>query len=383
MTSMTIPGAGTHEVVHQVTRNAADAVDAESRLPREALDALHAAGALTRVVSSPDVGTAVRVADLVDHARELAASCGSTGMIWAMQQVAVACVARHAHPAVAKAVVDDVLRAGSLVATASSEVGVGGDMRTSLCAVDQDAGEVLLTKSASTVSFGEHASWFLLTARSGHKAPGHDQVMVVAHVSQVDRAVTRPWQAMGMRGTCSPAMDLSLRVPTDHVLADPFREVFDVTMFPLATLLQASVWLGIAEEAFRRVLRGQRSRLGKKQTLASTAVATIGWRLDALRAHVAALASDVQEHWEEERPVRPVTQMSLNALKLNAAESATECCLTALRAAGMAGYSEGGPLSVARLVRDGLAAPLMVSNARVEAANAVLLAGYAESGRAR
>ena len=65
--------------------------------------------------------------------------CGSTAMVFAMHQIQVACIVHHARGSV---YFDEFLRQlvdrQHLIASATTELGVGGDLRSSICAVDVD-----------------------------------------------------------------------------------------------------------------------------------------------------------------------------------------------------------------------------------------------------
>src|SRR5215475_14331290 len=75
-------------------QNAAD-VDRCGRYPVEAMDALRQSGALGWAVPRPFGGAGAQIADLSNATFELARRCASTGMIFAMHQIQVACIARH------------------------------------------------------------------------------------------------------------------------------------------------------------------------------------------------------------------------------------------------------------------------------------------------
>src|ERR1700712_2445261 len=73
----------------------AGAVDADSRFPQEAIDALKAEKLLGIMVPAALGGEAASVSDVVDVCYTLGRACSSTGMIYAMHQVKAACIAHH------------------------------------------------------------------------------------------------------------------------------------------------------------------------------------------------------------------------------------------------------------------------------------------------
>ena len=56
------------------------------------------------------------------------------------------------------------------MASATTEVGVGGDLRSSLCAVEVDGDRFRLTKKAPVISYGEAADDILVTCRKSPDA---------------------------------------------------------------------------------------------------------------------------------------------------------------------------------------------------------------------
>ena len=136
------------------------------------------------------------------RALELGRHCASTAMIWAMHQIQVACLARHAGGSeevarTLRAVVEEQL----LLASITSEAGVGGDLRQSVAAVTGAGNECTLTKRAPTVSYGLEADAYLVTARRSPDAASGDQVLVLVRRDQAALKPLAPWDTLGMRGT--------------------------------------------------------------------------------------------------------------------------------------------------------------------------------------
>uniref|UniRef100_UPI002157C0EC acyl-CoA dehydrogenase family protein n=2 Tax=Pseudomonadota TaxID=1224 RepID=UPI002157C0EC len=79
----------------EVARRHADAVDQEARFPHEAFAALRAAGLLGAMVPQAQGGAGASLATVAALCRELGQGCASTGMIYAMHQIQVACLVDH------------------------------------------------------------------------------------------------------------------------------------------------------------------------------------------------------------------------------------------------------------------------------------------------
>ena len=123
-----------------VAAPAADAVDRDARFPHEAIAALREERMLGALRAAASWAAAAR------RSRELAAvcevlgrACASTAMIFAMHQIEVACLVRHglASPFF-RDYLAELARHQWLIASATSEIGVGGDLRRSICAVERD-----------------------------------------------------------------------------------------------------------------------------------------------------------------------------------------------------------------------------------------------------
>ena len=78
--------------------------------------------------------------ELAAMCEALAQHCASAAMVFAMHQIQVACIVRHglAQPYF-RAYVATLVEQQNLIASVTSEVGVGGEMRTSLCGVERQA----------------------------------------------------------------------------------------------------------------------------------------------------------------------------------------------------------------------------------------------------
>src|SRR5260370_29673680 len=106
--------------------------------------------------------------------------CGSSAMIYAMHLIQVACVVHHAQQsAYFRDYLRQLVEEQRLIASATTELGVGGDLRTSLCAVEVVGDSFRLTKKAPVISYGEAADDILVTCRRAPDASARDQSQVL------------------------------------------------------------------------------------------------------------------------------------------------------------------------------------------------------------
>src|SRR5262245_49188319 len=87
----------TRHIAETVAAPAADAVDREARFPHEAIAALREERMLGAFVPRALGGSGATIGQLAACCEVLGRSCASTAMIFAMHQIEVACLARHAH----------------------------------------------------------------------------------------------------------------------------------------------------------------------------------------------------------------------------------------------------------------------------------------------
>ena len=216
------------KIGREVARPAAAAVDSESRFPHESIEALREGGLLAALIPESHGGPGCTYADVAAMCTELGRHCGSTAMVFAMHHIQVACVVEHGQgtPYFDELMRDIALR-GRLMASATTELGVGGDVRSSICAVESDGDTFRLEKNASVISYGEHVDDVLVTARRSPDAAASDQVIIHVQRPAMQLTPNGTWDAFGMRGTCSIGFLLQghrqRRTDRGHPLQRPFR----------------------------------------------------------------------------------------------------------------------------------------------------------------
>jgi len=192
--------------VVSIAREHAAQVDTEGVLPEAALAAMRAAGLLGAMVPRAMGGHGLPPSRIAALAAELGAACSSSGMIFAMHQIQVACLIGHATPASwHRQFLTRVASDGLLLASVTSEVGTGGKMRASRCAVESAGdGRLRVSKNATAISYGAYADAFLITARwAGHPGNGSGAGRRRARAVRpaVARAVGRDGDARDTDGT--------------------------------------------------------------------------------------------------------------------------------------------------------------------------------------
>ena len=357
-------------LVADIAARFADEVDRDARPPREAIAAMKEHGLLAAAVPTELGGEGATLAELSVIATELGRSCAATAMVFAMHQGQVMALWRHGGVSCGVTAMIEAVRAGALVASSTTERGIGGDARRSTCAIEPDAaGRIRLRKDAPVISYATEADAVFVTARRSLDAAASDQRLVICLPSETTLTQTSTWDTLGLRGTCSNGWTLDAETHEDSVLRDDYATISARTVLPVSHVLWASVWLGIAADAADRARRAVR-----KQARASAGQTPPGaLRLAELLVDLQALADTVRhaaarfDAVADDGAVLESSSYALaaNALKIGASERVTDLVTKAMRIVGIAGFAATGPVSVARHLRDAHGAAVMVSNDRL------------------
>jgi acyl-CoA dehydrogenase len=356
----------------------ADSVDRDARFPREAIAALRSERLLSAYVPESLGGGGSSLSEIAAVCQALSRSCASTGMVYAMHQIQVACLVHHGQSSpLLRDYLAELASHEWLLASATSELGVGGDVRTSLCAIERLGNRFQVTKQAPVISFGEEADGILVTARRAPDAPGSDQVLVLVRRDGVRLTRTSGWDSLGMRGTCSLGFTLAAEGDAGQILPVPYSDISSQTMLPVSHILWSSVWLGIATDAVYRARGFVRAEARKTPgTVPPSAVrlAEAVAELQAMRATVESGLAEYQRVMDDPDALAGLGfALRMNTLKVNVSRMVTDVVSRALGVIGLSGYKVDSKYAVGRHLRDGYGAALMIANDRILAANASML----------
>jgi acyl-CoA dehydrogenase len=306
-------------------------------------------------------------------------------MVFAMHQIQVACIVRHGLgvPLLRDYAAEALAGRQALLASATTEAGVGGDVRNSVCAVERDGDRVRLTKNAPVISYGLDADGILATARRAPDAPSGDQVITLLRKEDYALEQTGSWDTLGFRGTCSNGFILTGRAQAAQVLPQPYAEISAQTMLPVSHILWSSLWLGIALDALDKARGFVRAEARKKPgavppasvRLSELAVLVQGFRAavsDAVREYGAALH-------DPEALSGMGTALRMNNLKIASSQLVVQAVTQAMLICGISSYRNDSKASLGRHLRDAYGAMLMINNDRIHGANAQMLLVYKEA----
>ncbi|MBS2015031.1 MAG: acyl-CoA/acyl-ACP dehydrogenase [Deltaproteobacteria bacterium] len=376
--------AKAHSIAHEVAAKHAFDVDAKARFPEESLAALRAAKLMSTAVPKEFGGNGSTMQELCAICFALAQGCASTAMVYAMHVIQVACAARHGKDdKFFQNYLREIVEKQLLIGSITSEVGVWGDTRSSICAVERRDGKYFLDKDATTASYALQADDILVTCRRNAEAPQSDQILVL--VRKADRTLTQTttWDTMGMRGTCSPGFKLSSSGPVEQILPGSFADSSAQTMVSYSHILWSALWLGIAFDAVARAsahVRAEARKTPGQVPMKATHLAELSVKLQTMRNNVQAHASEFDRITALPKGMEELLTVGwalrMNNLKVASSKAVHEIVHDALQIIGINAFKNDSKASVSRHYRDALSAALMISNDRIYSKTASMLLVY-------
>ncbi len=379
MTSGTLDQVDISDVV-AVAADVADAVDRDARFPFEAVAEMREHGLLSTSLPVELGGRATSVAALATMARALGAACSSTAMIFAMHHIQALCLAHYGTGGPISDITRDIAGSESLLASATTEITTGGDVRSSTCAVETDGDVIRLEKNAPVISYGQYADYIFTTARRGPDSPPSDQVLVVCPKETTELVPISTWDTLGFRGTCSPGFMLRTTTSVTNVVPTDYGTISAHTMLPSSHILWSAVWLGMADAAIEKARQQVRSAARKSPGVVPPQAARFADLLVKQQEFESTVTAEVAryESFLASGLSDPTIgfAIGMNNLKLSSSTAVVDVVTGALSLIGINGYREDHKSSMGRLIRDCFGPQLMVSNDRIRANNSQLILAY-------
>jgi acyl-CoA dehydrogenase len=311
--------------------------------------------------------------------------CGSSAMIYAMHLIQVACLVHHTQElAYFRDYLGRLAEGQRLIASASTEVGVGGDLRTSLCAIEHVGDSFRLTKKAPVISYGEDADDILVTCRRSPDVPPGDQVQVLVQRRDCTMEPLSGWDTLGFRGTCSSGFTLTAQGSAEQILPVPFADILSQTMHPFSHIVWSSLWSGIAADAVNRArefVRAEARKTPGETPPSALRLAEVDGVLQEMRHNIAAHTREYHELFTRAQPEAPNHfgfAVRTNNLKISSSQLVVDIVGRAMLICGIAGYRNDSKYSLSRQLRDAYGAALMVNNDRILKLNATMLLAHRE-----
>jgi len=367
-----------HALGREVIAPAAAEVDRDARFPSEALAALRQERLLSAYVPAEFGGLGLDVSQVSRLCETLGQYCASTAMVFAMHQIQAACIVHHgAGNAFFRDYLREMAARQNLLASATTELGVGGDVRSSLCAAKVVDDHFILEKQAPVISYGEQADAILATCRRAEDAPRSDQVLVLVRKEDAILRRLSEWDTLGFRGTCSPGFELKAIGRAEQILPEPYAAIHARTQHPFAHIVWASLWAGLAADALQRARQFVRAEARKTPDVTpinATRLAEADVVLNTLRCTLRGTLEDYQRALEGDGEALASFGFAIrvNNLKLTASSLLLDVVMRAMLICGISGYRNDSKLTLGRHLRDAVGAGLMVNNDRILGQNATM-----------
>lgn len=375
--------------VHAIGRetlaeHAAD-VDAQARFPTESFAALRDAALLSAYVPEEFGGMGLDITQISRVCEALGHYCGSTAMVYAMHCIQVACVVHHGQSSpYYRNYLRQLVEEQRLMASATTEIGTGGDLRSSICAVEVDGDSFKLTKKAPVISYADASDDMFITCRRTAESPAADQVQVLVRRGEYTTEPLSTWDTLGFRGTCSSGYTVTSAGHVDQIMPTPFNDILAQTMHPYSHIVWSALWTGIAADAVNRArafVRAEARKTPGETPLSAIRLAEVDLVLQEMRHNVYGLAREYQGLLASTCPQKFEGfgfSIRTNNLKLACSKRIVEIVGEALLICGISGYRNDSKFSLARHLRDAYGCALMVNNDRITKLNATMLLAHKE-----
>jgi acyl-CoA dehydrogenase len=374
-----------HKIGREVLAAHAADVDHDARFPVESIQALKDAKLMSAYVPAEYGGMGLDVEQIADICEILGQYCGSSAMIYAMHCIQVACVVHHGREShYFQNFLRELVAEQLLMASATTEVGTGGDLRSSICAVETCGDNFSLTKQAPVISYGLEADVILVTCRRSPQAPASDQVHVMVRRGGYTATPLSNWDTMGFRGTCSSGFTLTAVGETAQILPLSFTEILTQTMHPYSHIVWGALWTGIAADAVNRArafVRAEARKTPGETPISAIRLSEVDQVLQEMRHNVKSLTREYHGLLNQNCPDAFKGfgfSIRTNNLKVSCSQRIVDIVGQAMLICGISGYRNDSKFSLARHLRDAYGAALMVNNDRITKLNATMLMVHKE-----
>ena len=358
----------------------ADAADRDARFPSEAFAAIKLEKLLSSYIPTKFGGDGLTISQLCKVCEVMAHYDASTAMIFAMHQIQVACIVDHAQDneffsQYLREICDQQL----LLASATTEMGVGGDVRSSICAVNIKGDRFALTKKAPVISYALNSDAIMVTCRSSEDARSSDQSVVLVKTSDRELEQITGWDTLGFRATCSCGFVLKSAGDARQVMPVPYADILAKSMHPVSHLTWGALWTGLAASAVdiaRKTVREAARKNPDVPPVSALRLSEVNEVLFSMRSGLYEAINEYQSLLEagDDRAFENFGfAIKINNVKVRCSEMvvdsrwARHCKLWVFPDTRMTAAK-----SLSRHLRDAYGASLMVNNDRIRGHNATM-----------
>ncbi|WP_228000420.1 Rv1679 family acyl-CoA dehydrogenase [Nocardia australiensis] len=347
--------------VLEVAAEHAERVDTEGVFPAEAVAALRHSGLLGLVLPAEVGGMGAGPVEFTDVVAELAATCGSTAMIYLMHTAAAVTVAAAPPPCMPE-LLPAMASGDSLGTLAFSEKGSRSHFWAPVSTAVAAGDAVKVRAEKSWVTSADYADVYVVSAGSTSGVPGEVDLYAIA-AGTPGLAVAGTFSGLGLRGNASSPMTIDVSLPSESRIgaeAAGFGVMME-TVLPWFNLGNAAVSLGLAvsanSAAVTHVGTARLEHLDQALNALPTIraqIAKMGIALAAQRAYLRAAAESVSSPDD-------TTMTHVLGVKASANDAALAITESAMRVCGGAAFSKHLPIE--RAFRDARAGSVMAPTA--------------------
>lgn len=347
-------------IVRDIIAPAAAETDREARFPRQALDALGAAGLLGLVSSKEVGGQGLGLAEAAQVVQRIAQDCPATAMVLTMHYAGTVLIEKYGPPQVRQAIA-----AGRHITTlAWSEMGTRSHFWAPVGTARREGDQVVLDGFKSMVTSAVEADSYVWSSRPTQGDGASSIWLVDAKAAGLTR--TAVFDGLGLRGNASaPVKGEGVRIPATALLGEDGQggDLMNNDELPVFATLIASSSIGLMDGALARATAHLvKNRFAESDTRLS--------ELPTIRAYLARaqIRADQARTLRDDTlaamaAVRPDTMLRVLEVKASAAEAALEVTDTAMRICGGAAFRKD--VGIERLFRDARAASVMAPTSDV------------------
>ncbi len=374
-----------HQIGKDIVAPNAQDVDEKARFPKEGIEALKGLKLLSSYVPESLGGMGMSIEQVSKVCEVLGHYCGSTAMIYAMHKIQVACIVHHClDENYYQGYVDKLVSEQRLIASATTEIGIGGDLLSSFCAVEATDGNFELEKKAPVISYAEDADDLMITARRNPDAAKSDQVGVLVSKEQYEVEPISDWDTLGFRGTCSSGFVVKAKASVEQISPVSFTEVLSQTMHPYSHIVWASLWSGIAASAVDKARKFVKNAMRKNPNMppiSSVRLAEVETLLYDMKNNVTASIIDYDKllaKGDTDAFTNFGFAIRVNNLKIKSSQLLIDIVGQSMMICGIASYRNNSDMTLGRHIRDAYGASLMVNNDRIMMHNSSLVLMHKE-----
>ncbi|MGP8233547.1 MAG: acyl-CoA dehydrogenase family protein [Methylovirgula sp.] len=353
-----------NEIVANVVREHAQRNDAESRFPRENLEALAAAGWTGVLVDRKHGGLGLDHVAFAEASYRIGQADASTGLVYVMHVGAAQTINLYGNEDQKQRWLTPHHGRHLLGTYSTSERASGGHWWFNFSEAGRAGDDYLVNAEKSFTTSAGQADFYITQTRTPRARDQSDISFFIVD-GKAPGITAGPWDALGVRGNHSGALRYdNVKVPRRDRLGEENqgKEIIYNGVSPVYLIGLGAVWEGLARGALDTVVTHAKKFVHKDKSKSLADYQAIRQVLGESKVLVESLApwrrelaAGLDTLWRQGRPQSELL-IALTEFKVHAAEVANKVAGNALTVAGGYGYSRG-PLE--RAFRDARAAIAM------------------------